>query len=376
MAMIVDTPSRYRLGKKIGSGSFGDLYLAYDTQAREEVAIKLEKIGEHHQYLRHELEVYRRFGDSFRSGIPDIKWYGVLHGLNALVMELLGPSLEDLFNYCHRIFSLKTVLLIAVQVLCRLASLHTCGYVHRDVKPENFVIGRGQRKSQVYMIDFGLAKHYRDPATHEHYGFISGKEKMAGTIRYASLNNHRGLEQTRRDDLVALGYMLIYFLKGRLPWQGVMAKTTQHKHEEIHRLKQSIPVEALCQGLPVEFAIFLDYANGLRYDAKPDYPWLHTLFRNLYHRQSFTLDYRYDWVPPPVYRSLWPPILRPLRITPPHRRGPVMNNREKERNQYDQNGKLIRSRWFTTRCPHLQKVRNLAHQILPPRDDEKNIYQI
>jgi len=178
-----------------------------------------------------------------------VRWYGVEGDYNAMVMDLMGKSLEDLFNDSKRKFSLKTVLMLADQILCRIEIIHTKCFIHRDIKPDNFLIGRGVRRSMVYAIDFGLAKLYRDPRTHQHVGYRE-QRSLTGTARYASVNAHLGIEQSRRDDLEAIGYVLLYFLKGSLPWQGLNAATKTQKYHRIMECKRDTPLEELCKGFP------------------------------------------------------------------------------------------------------------------------------
>ncbi|XP_048100968.1 casein kinase I isoform X4 [Alosa alosa] len=227
-------------------------------------------------------------------GIPTIKWCGAEGDYNVMVMELLGPSLEDLFNFCSRKFSLKTVLLLADQMISRIEYIHSKNFIHRDVKPDNFLMGLGKKGNLVYIIDFGLAKKYRDARTHQHIPYRENKN-LTGTARYASINTHLGIEQSRRDDLESLGYVLMYFNLGSLPWQGLKAATKRQKYERISEKKMSTPIEVLCKGYPSEFATYLNFCRSLRFDDKPDYSYLRQLFRNLFHRQGFSYDYVFDW---------------------------------------------------------------------------------
>jgi len=283
---------RYRLGRKIGSGSFGDIYLGTNITSHEEVAIKLECLKSKHPQLHIEAKFYRMMQGGV--GIPSIKWCGTEGDYNVLVMELLGPSLEDLFNFCNRKFSIKTVLLLADQLISRLEYVHSKNFIHRDVKPDNFLMGLGKKGNLVYIIDFGLAKKYRDQRTHQHIPYRENKN-LTGTARYASVNTHLGIEQSRRDDMESLAYVLMYFNLGTLPWQGLRAGTKRQKYEKISEKKMSTSIEQLCKCYPSEFATYLNYCRALRFDDKPDYSFLRQIFRSLFHRQGYTYDYIFDW---------------------------------------------------------------------------------
>ncbi|KAI5959244.1 hhp1 [Candida theae] len=283
---------KYRIGRKIGSGSFGDIYLGTNIISGEEVAIKLENTKAKHPQLEYEAKVYKALSGGV--GIPFVRWYGTECDYNAMVIDLLGPSLEDLFNYCNRKFTYKTVLLLADQLICRIEYIHARCFIHRDIKPDNFLMGIGRRGSQVNVIDFGLAKKYRDPRTHLHIPYRENKN-LTGTARYASVNTHLGIEQSRRDDLESLGYVLIYFCRGSLPWQGLKAATKRQKYDRIMEKKMTTPNNILCKGLPSEFLDYMNYIKTLRFDDKPDYAYLRKLFRDLFKKENYRYDYVFDW---------------------------------------------------------------------------------
>ncbi|KAL2516366.1 casein kinase 1-like protein 2 [Forsythia ovata] len=268
--------NKFRLGRKIGSGSFGEIYLGTNIQTNEEVAIKLENVKTKHPQLFYESKLYKLLQGG--TGIPRVSWFGVEGDYNVLVMDLLGPSLEDLFNFCSRKLSLKTVLMLADQMINRVEFVHSKSFLHRDIKPDNFLMGLGRRANQVYVIDFGLAKKYRD-SSNQHIPYRENKN-LTGTARYASMNTHLGIEQSRRDDLESLGYVLMYFLRGSLPWQGLRAGNKKQKYEKISEKKVSTSIEALCRGYPSEFASYFHYCRSLRFDDKPDYAYLKRILRD------------------------------------------------------------------------------------------------
>ena len=210
-----------------------------------------------------------------------------------MMMELLGPSLEDLFDIYNYKFTLKTILSLGDQMLSRIEFLHSRHLIHRDIKPDNFLMGIRKNKSIVHICDFGLCKQFRDK-NGKHIPFKEGKA-MAGTARYASINSHLGFEQSRRDDLESLTYSLIYFSRGSLPWMNTKAETRQEKQNKILQIKLNSTVNVLCDKLPKEFIEFVNYIKNLVFDDKPNYQHLKTILVTIYENFHYNYDTIYDF---------------------------------------------------------------------------------
>ncbi|KAI0972790.1 casein kinase I isoform delta [Xylaria arbuscula] len=273
--------NKYRIDYKIGQGGFGLVYSGTDISNGNKVAIKLVESREDPGALKGEAEIYQELAG--KVGIPSVYWFEEEVEYNVLVMELLGPSLEDLFNYCNRRFSLKTILLIADQAICRIERIHR-RYIHRDIKPDNFLLGTGRQGNILYTVDFGVAKEF------------FGLRKHFRMIRYSYVSANRPKDQSWGDDLESLGYMFVYFARGSLPWQGLKAKTDDEKLELIKQKKMSLSGEELCQDLlPAEFARYINYARSLGPRDKPNYRYIRNLFRNRFQSEGFEYDHVFDW---------------------------------------------------------------------------------
>ncbi|KAK7467250.1 Palmitoylated plasma membrane-bound casein kinase [Stygiomarasmius scandens] len=284
----------YRVGRKIGEGSFGVIFEGTNLLNSQTVAIKFEPRKAEAPQLRDECRSYRILSGC--TGIPQIYHFGQEGLHNILVIDLLGPSLEDLFDMCGRKFSIKTVCMAARQMITRVQTIHDKNLIYRDIKPDNFLIGRPGTKGAnlIHVVDFGMAKQYRDPKTKQHIPYRERKS-LSGTARYMSINTHLGREQSRRDDLEALGHVFMYFLRGSLPWQGLKAATNKQKYEKIGEKKQTTPIKELCEGFPEEFGIYLNYVRKLGFEETPDYEFLRELFAKVMKNNNDVDDGVFDW---------------------------------------------------------------------------------
>ena len=284
--------AKYLIRKKIGKGSFGTVYQGINTSNNEKIALKVEKREKNDPGTLENkaLRLVYLQGE----GIPCVYCYGNNLVHNLLVEELLGKSLEDIFNSYGKPFSLKTVCVLGIEMIKRIQYIHSKFYIHRDIKPDNFMTGRGQNEKKIYIIDFGLAKKYYSVSKGQHIKFVTGKH-LIGTARYCGRNAHRGYEQGRRDDIESIGYVLMYFLLGVLPWQGLKVKKSEDQFEKIAQKKYSTSFEELTAGQPEEFLNYFKHVDILEFEDQPNYVYLIGLFQSVIDKYCSDCLYDFDW---------------------------------------------------------------------------------
>jgi casein kinase 1 len=289
--------NRFKVEQMIGQGCFGSIHVGLDTRTNEKVAVKFESkncgapgsLKNEHQLLA-SLAV-----PEHRQGFVEIFLFGKVDQFYCLVMELLSQSLEDSKTKCqNQVMSVRSTVLCAQQTLQRIEYLHSRSIVHRDIKPENFMWGSGTKIHHLYLIDFGMSCSFFERSKHVP---MRTEGNLVGTARYASINTHRLCGQSRRDDLEAIGYMIIYIFKGKLPWSGLKIQDTVKKYQRIGEIKHQTLPEELCKGMPEGFATYLKYTRSLSYTERPDYQKLQMIMSKIRREHCpQSVDSDFDWL--------------------------------------------------------------------------------
>jgi len=282
--------SNYELINKIGSGSFGEVYLVENKSDNKTYAAKIEEACNKNR-LKSEYNIYKKVNkDNKNVGIPQI--YNFIHtpDYNIMIMELMGPCLESMFEEYDKQFKLNTLFKIGLDMFNLIENFHKKGFIHRDIKPGNFIFNNKKPYDKLYIVDFGLSKPYIINGEHIESKF---DRSLIGTARYCSQNIHWGFEPSRRDDLESICYILIYFFKGCLPWQGLKKDRKKTQVQKIGDKKNTVTHEMLCKDMPECFQLILDYVKTLKFEQKPDYNFIIDLLNK--DIQKLNIKAQYEW---------------------------------------------------------------------------------
>ncbi|KAF9475736.1 putative casein kinase [Pholiota conissans] len=304
----------------MGEGSFGQVCSGIEVHTGASVAIKYELIGHPSkpETLPYEAAVYAQLEGV--QGISRIHWYGQETNTNVLVMDKLGPNLEQLRRFCRGRFGLKTVLMLGEQMVSTIEQVHGRGIIVRDIKPENFAPGLVEEYQRLYLFDMGLSKLYLDPVTGTHMPFREGRHGV-GTLRYISHNGHLEIENSRRDDMEGIGNVLLYLLHGQLPWQGIFAPDIAAKMLRIGEMKRGKAFDDFLAQYPSAFSLFFKHCRSLKFEDKPDYEYLRSLFREAMAKNGWDYDWEYEWWKPGERGTLIPDEYKlEMRFVRPPRR--------------------------------------------------------
>jgi serine/threonine protein kinase len=272
--------NKYKLIQKINEGSFGTVFKAENNITKEIVAIKFENKLEQIKSLKNEAKVYQYLGRL--DGFPQLKMFGTTDKVNYLVMELLGNSLFSIIKY-YKALSLKTVLVLGIQIIHRMQTLHDKCLLHRDIKPSNFIFGNGNDTNKLFLVDFGFAKRYDYNGKHIEEKNI---KSIVGSVNFVSLNIHYGIEPSRRDDIESCIYIILTMLVGRLEWFD------KSDLDEIIQLKKQI---LIVDDVPSFIKIMLYYVRTMKFDEKPDYDYLINLMKKEFNNNNFKNDGKFEW---------------------------------------------------------------------------------
>lgn len=283
--------SKYKVVKKIADGNYSQIYQVIN-QDGEYFCCKIEPKNSSQLLLENESKIMNYLQGT---KIPNIKVYGESGDFNILIMQILGKNLDYYIQKLEK-FSIKTTAMLAYQMIDILQFIHERHIIHRDIKPGNFVMGLGKENLDLYMIDFGFAKKYRSNKTYKINPMTKG-HKLTGTARFASINAMKGYEQSCRDDLESLGYLLFYFLRGNLPWQGLKEKTKEELNIRILDMKEKTKTEELGVNLPIQFSELLEHAKNLKYEEQPDYNLFKKKMKEVVciNSNESEFDKIYDW---------------------------------------------------------------------------------
>ena len=352
---------KYRIIKRIGKGSFGLVFLGKNILRNEFVAIKIESknqtdtILERETYILYSLKGF---------GIPEVITYGQNLKYNILIQELLGKSLDKIFFEKNRKFSMKDCCMIGIQILDRLEYIHSKYIIHRDIKADNFLVGL-KNKSIIYIIDFGLAKQYKSRKTGKHVKYVVNK-KWSGTSRFASANTLRGVEPSRRDDLESFCYLLLYLMKGSLPWDHINEESEINEILIIYKMKQYMTPQILFRDLPAEMIKFYKYCKSLEFEQKPDYKYLHNLLIKILTNIGEQNDLHFCWIANITLNKSKSGFINNKSKEKENKKDIIkaMNNSKLNQNKINNRKNIINLEYSTGKINRKEKLNNEVKNIL------------
>ena len=282
---------KYEIIKKIGQSSYSSVFLGKYINKKNYVAIKVQDKNAFVSELEKEA-YYQYLLRGF--GIPKILSFGKNRKYNILVETLLGKTIYEYFTKNKNANTkMKDLCMVAIQIIDRIQYIHSKNIIHQDIKPENFLVGNPD-KSIIYIIDFGLSKKYRSSRTGKHISF-SKNNKFYGTMNFSSINAMKGYQMSRRDDMISIGYMLIYLINGKLPW-SILEKGKLERFRKILSIKSNTTNEELCKYLPIEFYEYMNYVKSLKFEEKPNYIYLRKLFLSVLDKMNDKYDLKFSWI--------------------------------------------------------------------------------
>ena len=281
---------KYLILSKIDEGSFGSIYLSKNILSNEQYAVKIENRKIANPLLEGEAFILFYLKGP---GLPEVKTFGKTKHLNILIQTLLGPSLSSLSERYLINFTIKDICLLSIQMIERLEYIHSKRFIHRDIKPQNFLMGVKDPET-VYLIDFGLAKKFMSKKG-KHIKF-NINNNITGTPRYCSINALRGAEQSRRDDLESLFYVIMYFFRGNLPWQNLKIKSRQQRFNKINEIKKNYDYKLLCKNLPRELYNLGIYIKHLKFEETPNYVFIKKCFNSILENIYEKNDNKFSWI--------------------------------------------------------------------------------
>ena len=293
---LIEETYKILTGNLLGGGSFGHVYKCLNIKTKVEYSVKVESNNINNPQLLHEYKILKILEGN--EGIPTPYLFKNIGGESVLVIDLLGPNLEDILQDTKaKTFTLKTCLMTLRQIIQRLKIIHKQGIIHRDLKPENLLVTKNIRDGLIYLIDFGLSKKYKDLKTDVHIPF-KNERPITGTIRYISINTHKGYEQSRRDDLESACYIILYFLTGKLNWDGIKCKTREEKIQKIMEKKEEFKNNKEYKNLSQSFCNIFEYVYNINFDEKPNYEYIFGLINKDLEQFDAETNYErslYDW---------------------------------------------------------------------------------